>query len=334
DLLAIFSIIFFINNIYLVWFVYLKLLKNVKFFASLKENEMKYANYLNLVFFIYWTSLFAHWISSGYLILSPNSTGMSFEDRYLRSIYWCVTTLTTIGYGDITPTTNAQIIYTMFVEILGVGIFGYLIANITGIVSKLDPAKQYYLQRIERLAALVKYRNIPKELQEKIKNYYLYIREKRLGYSESDVLVDLPIGLRNELSLSLKRDIIKKIPLFFDSSTKFIEEIAIHLNTTIVTPGEYLFKAGDEANEMYFLVSGSILILDAEEKTIIANLKHGDYFGELALVKNSVRNATVKAVDYCDLYTLEKKVFIKIVHKYPEIGLKIEEKIKNITEMK
>lgn len=334
DFTTIIISVYYLENVVFVWLVYIKLLKNIVFFSELKEHELKFGNILNLLFFVYWTGLFAHWISSGWLLISPETKIFSFEDRYLRALYWCVTTLTTIGYGDITPNTNAQIIYTMFVEILGVAVFGYLIANITGIVSKRDPVKQSYLQQTEKLAALVKYRKIPKELQEKIRNYYLYVRKKRLGYNEMSVLADLPKGLRNELSLCLKRDILVKIPLFADASQKFIEEIAIHLMPLIITPGEYLFKAGDEGNEMFFLVSGSLIILDKDEKNIITTLFPGDYFGEIALVNNTSRTATIKSIDYCDLYTLEKKVFIKAVHKFPEIGLKIEEKIKTITKSK
>ena len=334
DFITVIISVYYLENVVFVWLVYIKLLKNIVFFSELKEHELKFGNILNLLFFIYWTGLFAHWISSGWLLISPETKIFSFEDRYLRALYWCVTTLTTIGYGDITPNTNAQIIYTMFVEILGVAVFGYLIANITGIVSKRDPVKQNYLQQTEKLAALVKYRKIPKELQEKIRNYYLYVRIKRLGYNEMSVLADLPKGLRNELSLCLKRDILVKIPLFADASQKFIEEIAIHLMPLIITPGEYLFKAGDEGNEMFFLVSGSLIILDRDEKNVIATLFPGDYFGEIALVNNTARTATIKSIDYCDLYTLEKKVFIKAVHKFPEIGLKIEEKIKTIIKSK
>jgi voltage-gated potassium channel len=324
-------LLFFRNNLYLIWFVYLKFFKVYSFFSKLKENEIKYSNVFTLIFFVYWTSLFAHWISTGWLVISTQNNNLSFEDRYIRALYWCVTTLTTIGYGDITPVTNIQLIYTMFVEILGVAVFGYLIANITGIVSQKDPAMNNYLRQLDRLAALVRYRDIPKELQEKIRNYYLYVRKKRLGYNELSVLDDLPNGLRTELSLSLKHDILTKIPLFADASENFIKEIAIHLKPLIVTPGEYLFKAGDEGFEMYFLVSGNLMILGNDEK-IITTLKPGDYFGEIALVKNTTRNATIKAIDYCDLYTLDKDVFINAVKKYPEIGEKIEAKIKSIID--
>lgn len=324
-------LLFFKNNLYLIWFVYLKFFKVYSFFSKLKENEIKYSNVFTLIFFVYWTSLFAHLISTGWLVISTQNNNLNFEDRYIRALYWCVTTLTTIGYGDITPVTNIQIIYTMFVEILGVAVFGYLIANITGIVSQKDPVMNNYLRQMDRLAALVRYRDIPKELQEKIRNYYLYVRKKRLGYNELSVLDDLPNGLRTELSLSLKHDILTKIPLFADASENFIKEIAIHLKPLIVTPGEYLFKAGDEGFEMFFLVNGNLIILGTDEK-IITTLKPGDYFGEIALVKNTKRNATIKAIDYCDLYTLDKDVFINAVKKYPEIGEKIEAKIKSIID--
>ena len=41
--------------------------------------------------------------------------------------------MTTVGYGDITPTTNVQTLYAMFVMILGVGTYGYIIANLSDV---------------------------------------------------------------------------------------------------------------------------------------------------------------------------------------------------------
>ena len=39
--------------------------------------------------------------------------------KYLRALYWCITTLATVGYGDIVPKTNLQTVYTMVVMLLG-----------------------------------------------------------------------------------------------------------------------------------------------------------------------------------------------------------------------
>ncbi len=305
----------------------LKLIKVIDYMHHLKEREVKFTNELTLVFFVYWILNFAHWISCGWLALRGFDYNYDIVTNYIRSIYWCITTLTTIGYGDITPTNNAQMIYTMFVQLLGVGVFGYLIGNIANIVSQKDPAKVNYLKNLEKLSALIKYRKIPPVLQNKLRDYYTYVWKQRLGYNELAVLEGLPVSLKTELSFSLKKDVLEKIPLFNDASSEFIKEIVLHLFPVIVTPGDYVFKAGDEGQDMYFVISGELMVLNKEEHQIIAYLHDSDYFGEIALFKNIPRTATIKAITYCDLYTLKKKQFDYTMSKFPDIAKKIEQKV-------
>lgn len=52
--------------------------------------------------------------------------------HYIYSLYWAVTTIVTVGYGDISPQNEYEVMVTMFVEIIGSALFGYLI-NIIGV---------------------------------------------------------------------------------------------------------------------------------------------------------------------------------------------------------
>ena len=55
---------------------------------------------------------------------------MAIGDAYVVSIYWAVTTMSTIGYGDIKPTNTAERLFAMFVMFVGAGIFTYGITNV------------------------------------------------------------------------------------------------------------------------------------------------------------------------------------------------------------
>jgi len=61
---------------------------------------------------------------------------------------------------------------------------------------------------------------------------------------------------------------------------------------------------------------------------VVAELKAGQFFGEIALLEDTIRNADVKSNSYCDLYTFNKADFIEVIEKYPTLGDKFQERYK------
>ena len=282
---------------------------------------------LRLALFAFWLGLLAHWISCGWLALLGLDLKQTELTNYIRSLYWCVTTMATVGYGDISPDkdNNAQMLYATGVMILGAGVYGYVIANVASILSNIDPARVRYRETIERLSVFMRYRDIPPELQKRIIDYNAYLWEKRLGYDEESAIAGLPPTLRAEVSLHLNREIIEKVPLFRGASEEFVRAVALEMRPVIFMPGDWIMRAGETGNEMYFISRGAIEILTADGKTVLAKLGSGAFFGEMALLLNQPRSASARAAEYCDLYVLEKATFQHILGRFPDFARHVEE---------
>lgn len=324
DLLAAMPFKFLSNATILPLVQLVKLARVAQRMRQWRHHEVQHANVLRLAFFVYWLLLTAHWLACGWLALGGNTTlageiAQGFT-RYLRALYWSITTLATIGYGDLTPVTNLQIAYTMVVMLLGVGVYGYVIGNVTSLLANIDLAKSHYLENMERLSAFMRYRSLPPMLQRRLRDYYAYLWENRLGYDESTVMADLPDSLRAEVALYLRRDFIEHAPLFKGASHELVREIALELRPVVYTPGDYIFRAGQYGRHMYFISRGTVDIVAADGKTILNTLKDGDFFGEVALLFSQPRTASVRSVDYCDLYTLDKETFDHVLARYPDFA--------------
>ncbi len=328
DLIAAVPFGLFFDNSYLQLFNLLKLITIAVDMRYIRRREIRHVNTFSLLFFGYWIIHIAHWIACGWLAIRGFDHNAPLIDSYLKSIYWAVTTITTIGYGDITPTTNSQIVFTMFVEIIGVGTYGYLIGKMASFFTKKDPAKTRYLDNMEELSTLVKLRNVPKDLQRRIRNYHTYMYNQRLGYDEMSFLDKLPESLKVELSLCLKEELINKITLFKGQDENFLKDVALHLSPVVLTPGDYVFREGDEASNMYFVVNGELIVLKGEDEKIISSISQGDFFGEIALFKDMPRTASVRAISYCDLYKLSRDQFDQILMNHPGMS----EEVRKIAE--
>lgn len=325
DIIAIIPLVSIFGIPFLQLVRLIKLINVAYLMRKFRQREIQFANILSIVFFLFWIAHFAHWLACGWLALRGIDVNLQIFDNYVKSLYWTVTTITTVGYGDITPNSTWQTLYALLVEIIGVGAYGYLIGKLATHLNKRDPAKNKYLTNLENLSTLVKLRKVPKNLQKRLHEYYAYSFRQKHGFDESRFLEGLPESLNMELSIALKKDAIEKIPLFENQDENFLEEVALHLKPTISTPGDYIFKEGDEGKNVYFLVKGELEVLSGKDEKIVSVLRDGDFFGEIALFRNVPRTASIKASTYCDLYSLSKARFDYVLNKFPGIKKTIED---------
>jgi CRP-like cAMP-binding protein len=94
-----------------------------------------------------------------------------------------------------------------------------------------------------------------------------------------------------------------------------------HVKTQKYKAGEIIFRQGDPASELYFIINGSVQVFreaDSETKSI-AELKSGDTFGEIALISDQVRTATVQALTDVETCTIHKSEFEHLMRQSPEL---------------
>ena len=103
--------------------------------------------------------------------------------------------------------------------------------------------------------------------------------------------------------------------LFKNKDQKIISNIIDLLEIQKLPPNTTLFNKGDKGNYFYIIKKGKLELIAEYGKKI---LNQDETFGELALIENKERTATVKSIDYCILYLLNGKLFREIVSQINE----------------
>lgn len=300
-------------------FIIIRLVKMIRvrdIFTEWQRTALRYANVLRLVFLAYWLFVVAHWVACGWIYLHGAPEGIAFREYYIKALYWSVTTLATVGYGDITPKNDIEMMYAIFVMLLGMVMYGYVVGNIANLLANLDANRKRYYQQSEQISAFMNSRKIPHTLQRRISEYYAYYWERQVGQDESLILNHLPPRLRSEVMMFLRRDILSAAGIFGNADDDTLRDLAKELRPMLFAPGDIVCRLGEPGDSMYFINNGTLEVLDAEQR-IIALLEEGDLFGEIALLLDQPRTATVRARDYCDVYSLEKQAFNSVLAHHP-----------------
>jgi CRP-like cAMP-binding protein len=95
-----------------------------------------------------------------------------------------------------------------------------------------------------------------------------------------------------------------------------IEELASKLITVTTSAGEQVIREGDAGDRFYLIASGEVDV--SAEGQPVATLGPGDYFGEIALLRDVPRTATVVAKSDTRLHALERDDFLSSVTGHPE----------------
>merc|ERR1712113_72565 len=77
----------------------------------------------------------------------------STGSRYLAAMYWAMTTLSTVGYGDITPTSDIERGYSMLAMVVGGAFYGYIVGCVTSVISDMDLNMRAYCERMDLITS-------------------------------------------------------------------------------------------------------------------------------------------------------------------------------------
>jgi voltage-gated potassium channel len=147
------------------------------------------------------------WVAAQSLETAPAGT------QYVRSLYWTVVTMTTVGYGDITPARNVEYVFAILVILAGASLYAYIIGNIASLLSNLDAAKVAFWNRADAVNQYLRSRQVPNALNEHIRGYYEYLWARHHGLADKDMFVELPESVRIDLLHHLTGDLLKDFEL-------------------------------------------------------------------------------------------------------------------------
>ena len=132
-----------------------------------------------------------------------------------------------------------------------------------------------------------------------------------------------------ELSRRISRPVVDSLigmPMFDKLGIKDLDVISKHMNLIDVEPGEIVFNEGDAGDYVCFVVEGHLEVIKKAEngqEVALCKLRRNSSIGEMSVIDEFLRSATVRALTKSTLVTLTRKAFNRILGEHPLIGIQI-----------
>ena len=223
---------------------------------------------------------------------------------YLKSVYWAVTTMTTVGYGDIVPSSEGEILVAILVVFVGSILYAYLFGIIATYVSQLDTNAHLFRTRLAVFDSFVKAKKLSNLSRVRVRDFIEHLWRETKAVDETALIRSLPASIADDLTWHLYSHLLRKLPLFSKSDPAFMLSLTSVLRSHIFPPDEIVVIEGEIGREMYFVESGICEV--SVRSDVVMKLVAGQYFGELSILLSEKRAATVKTKTNTKLLSLSK----------------------------
>eukprot|EP00347_Sterkiella_histriomuscorum_P001244 403372776 len=244
--------------------------------------------------------------------------------QYWISVYHAVLMLTG---NDVLPEGDFQIAFVALAIALGAIVNANIFGSMAIILTALNRKTNEFQNQIDIANTAMKNMNLPEDIQRKIISYLQYTQSTLAHQEELDKFFEiLSPSLKNAVTRYIFSIVINQNEIF--SSKESLVEFIVHkIILQMQLPEQIVIQQGEKADSFYFLAKGDCEIFVKDEKKrdkYVKTIHPGEYFGEIALITQQRRSATVVTKNYTTIGYITQESFTEMCYLYPDVFLKIK----------
>ncbi|XP_034833111.2 potassium voltage-gated channel protein eag isoform X2 [Maniola hyperantus] len=242
--------------------------------------------------------------------------GPSRKTMYVTALYFTMTCMTSVGFGNVAAETDNEKIFTICMMIVAALLYATIFGHVTTIIQQMTSATAKYHDMLNNVREFMKLHEVPKALSERVMDYVVSTWAMTKGLDTDKVLNYCPKDMKADICVHLNRKVFNEHPAFRLASDGCLRALAMHFHMSHSAPGDLLYHTGESIDSLCFIVTGSLEVIQDDE--VVAILGKGDVFGDSFWKDSAVGQsaANVRALTYCDLHTIKRDRLLEVLDFY------------------
>ena len=189
----------------------------------------------------------------------------------------------------------------------------------------MDGGRSEFRKQQSAIASYLSLNGVDPDVITRVRRFNDYQWSRTRGFDPSALFDRLPSELRTEVTYSMLRETVQRLPLFTAASASLQKRLLQLLQPRTYPPGTALLNAHDQGHEIVFITKGEALIESAlAVPQEIQQLHGGDYIGDLSFFLQERRNCSVVARSYVDALVLNRSVFERLRQEEPDLKIALQ----------
>ncbi|KAL0266809.1 UNVERIFIED_CONTAM: hypothetical protein PYX00_009253 [Menopon gallinae] len=242
--------------------------------------------------------------------------GPSRKTMYVTALYFTMTCMTSVGFGNVAAETDNEKIFTICMMIIAALLYATIFGHVTTIIQQMTSATAKYHDMLNNVREFMKLNEVPKALSERVMDYVVSTWAMTKGLDTDKVLNYCPKDMKADICVHLNRKVFNEHPAFRLASDGCLRALAMHFTMSHSAPGDLLYHTGESIDSLCFIVTGSLEVIQDDE--VVAILGKGDVFGDSFWKDNAVGQsaANIRALTYCDLHLIKRDKLLEVLDFY------------------
>ncbi|XP_027902867.1 potassium channel KAT3 [Vigna unguiculata] len=239
---------------------------------------------------------------------------------YTYSVYWSVSTLTSVGYGDFYAVNLTEMLFCIFYMLFNIGLGAYIIGNMTTLLVHSSVGTFAVRDVFNKILQYANKNRLPGRLKEQIlAHMQLKFKTAEL---QQELLEDLPKTIRSCIAHHLFRNIVETAYLFKGVSDYFITQLVSETKAEYYPSKVDIILQNEMPKYLYILVSGSLDVLKYNNgsEQFLFELESGDMAGEIGVMFNIPQPFTVRSRGLSQVIRINHHHFKQMVQPFSDDG--------------